>query len=217
LKSRLRVFAIRGGVVPFNDAHLDQAARNNLKQSVSLLGKRLITLFHIEGKPFKDAGKSRQYEAHFRISTVEGVKFPTPSDATWDMVSITEVRAGVVAVSVDAVEDFAVYTPDDDGERLDGRWEAAEQIGTRQRQYDLPTLGLVGDNGLVNATGEALLQVLRSAGKLRRKERDPAMLVLGQILSNLMQIDKPPFHFSSSQQTWSAHFDASSMVGGESR
>jgi hypothetical protein len=81
-----------------------------------------------------------------------------------------------------------------------------------ERKYDLRSLGLANEDNTPTPVGEALLAVLRGGGKVQRKSNDKAMLSLGRHLSNLMQIDIPPFQFVKDQQLWSAFFDASSSV-----
>jgi hypothetical protein len=125
-------------------------------------------------------------------------------------VSITEVQAGVIVVRADADDPCGVYTAPDAETDSPGRWEAAVREGAVERRYDLRSLGLADEDGNPNTRGEALLAVLRSGGKVRRKSDDKAMLALGKVLGNLMQIRTPPFQFSSSQNKWSALFEATS-------
>jgi hypothetical protein len=104
----LRTFARCGGVIAFDTNRLDKSGRDNLKQNVSKLGKRLAALLLLEGSPFKNSRLSRRYEARFKIAAEEGIRFPTPADVTWDKVSITEVRHSVVLVAVEEAETIPV-------------------------------------------------------------------------------------------------------------
>src|SRR5262249_18389953 len=122
----LHVFALHGGIIPFNSPKLDKPNRDNLKQNVSKLGKRLTALLLIEGSPFKDSRGSRRYETRFKAVAGEGVRFPTPAGVTWDKVTFTEVRRGVIVVSVEEPEVFAVFSPSDE-EVEPGHWEPAER------------------------------------------------------------------------------------------
>jgi hypothetical protein len=213
----LRQFAIHGGILPANLSSLPQQVRTNLKQNVSKLGKRLAAFFLLDGSPFKDTRVTHRYETRFTICAEEGLHFPTLEGLTWDGVSIAEVRTGVIAVRADAADACGIYTtPDDEGDGP-GRWEAALQEGTIEREYDLRSLGLADENSRPTPVGEALLAVLRSGGKVQRESSDKAMLALGQLLGNLMQIDTPPFQFSSSQNKWAALFEATSIVPQPSR
>jgi hypothetical protein len=202
----LRVFALAGGVVPFDSPRLPLAQRTKLKQNVSQLGKRLRALLHIAGSPFKSTRKTRRYEARFRISTSEGLRFPTPAGTNWDAVSITEVREGAIEVAVDASQATVVYNGEGGG------WEGAQDTSAVGQTYDLRHLGLTGEDGAPNEKGAALLAVLRASGKVQRAENDSGMLALCGFLSGLLQIKGRPFQFSLSRRTWSAHFEAGSLV-----
>jgi hypothetical protein len=213
----LRIFAVHRGILPSNISSLDAKFRTSLKQNVSQLGKRLRALMLINGNPFKDTREARRYETRFHIFAEDGLHFPTPEGVTWDGVSIAEVRTGVIAVRADAADILGVYNaPDDEGVGA-GRWEAAVQAGVLEREYDLRSLGLADEDSKPTPTGEALLAVLRSGGKIQRKSNDEAMLALGRHLSDLMQINESPFQFSKDQRIWSAFFEASSYVPQPSR
>ena len=155
----LGVFAVHGGILPSNIRGLPQKVRDNLKQNVSQLGKRLGGLLLLEGSPFKDSRKMRRYETRFKIAAEEGDRFDTPEGVTWDEVSITESEPGVVAVSVMMLEAFVTFAPSND-EEGGGRWEGAQGSGSLSRKYDLRTLGLARDDGRPNEVGEALLALL---------------------------------------------------------
>jgi hypothetical protein len=204
----LRQFAIHGGILPSNISSLPAKVRTNLKQDVSKLGKRLAALFLLDGKPFKDTRVTHRYEARFTIFAEEGLHFPTPEGLTWDGVSIAEIRDGVILVRADAAYAFGVYTAPDAETNSPGRWEAAEREGAVERRYDLRSLDLADEGGKPNPKGEALLAVLRGGGKVRRKSDDRAMLDLGRLLCDLMQINSSPFQFSATQNKWSALFEA---------
>jgi hypothetical protein len=166
---------------------------------------------------FKDTRVTRRYEARFQILAEEGLRFPTPEDLTWDGVSIAEVRTGVIAVRADALDTFGVYTaPEPEGESQ-GRWEAAVQMGSIEREYNLRSLGLADQDDSPSPVGEELLAVLRGGGKVQRTSNDESMLSLGRHLCDLMQIKSSPFQFSKAQQLWSALFEASSSVLQSSR
>jgi hypothetical protein len=206
----LRVFALCGGVVPFDSDHLLPAQRTNLKQNISQLGKRLRHLFQLEDQPFRDSRKTKRYVARFALGSEEGVRFPVPAGVTWDSVSLTEIREGYVRVTVDVCEDFVTFEA---GEGANGRWEGAQREGTLQRDYDLRVLGLADAVGHPNPAGEAFLEVLRNGGKVNRPDDDDAMLTLGHSLTGFLQIQHPPFQFVKARCVWSALFDASSLVG----
>jgi hypothetical protein len=213
----LRLFAVHGGILPSDPSSLPRQMRTNLKQNVSKLGKRLTALLLLDGNPFKDTRVTHRYEARFKIFAEEGLRFPTPEGLRWDGVSIAEVRMGVIVVRADAADVFGIYTAPDAETKSPGRWEAAVREGTIEREYDLRSLGLADEDSNPTPTGEALLAVLRSGGKVQRANSDKAMLALGQVLGNLMQTDTSPFQFSSSQNKWSALFEATSIVSQPAR
>ena len=62
---------------------------------MSQLGKRLAALLLIDGSPFKDTRETYRYEARFKISAEEGVRFPTPEGLTWDGVSPLKSGRGI--------------------------------------------------------------------------------------------------------------------------
>ncbi len=208
----LRAFALHGGVLPFDSPSMARSTRVNLKQYVTELGQQLALLMQIAGRPFKDSRRTRRYETRFRIATSDGVRFPTPAGIGWEGVSITEPEAGLIAVSADAVEPFVAYSrPSAEGSG--GRWDGAVGVACLSREYDLPTLGLADSAGHPSAAGQALLAVLRGAGKIRREPTDRAMLALCKRLTELLQLDGSPFEFSP-RNKWSARFTAASAFSG---
>jgi len=92
----LRAFAMSGGVLRFDEPRMSGRVRVSLKQDISKLRKRLQALLPIEGDPFEIPRRIREYHSRFKISTSEGLLFPTPADATWDKVSILQVQPGVI-------------------------------------------------------------------------------------------------------------------------
>jgi hypothetical protein len=212
----LRVFALRGGVVPLDDPQLAASVRTNLKQAVSQLTKHLRRLLQLEGSPFGNARGPRRYEAHFRIADEAGILFPTPPDTAWDQVTVTEVRPGVLTVAVAAPEVFPVYVSagEEDGR---GGWEAGERQGAVVRRYDLRTLGLADADGQPTPAGAALVAVLRAGGWVRRPATDPGMLALCRFLGRLLQINDSPFQFVRAENRWAALFEASSRATDGSR
>jgi hypothetical protein len=213
----LCAFARHGGIIPFDSPSLDKRSRDNLKQNVSKLGKRLAVLLAIKGNPFRDSRRSKRYETRFKVASEEGLRFPTPAGVAWDDINLAETRLGGIVISVETRESFAAYlAPDKEGNEP-GRWEAAQGITDLTREYKLRALGLAGDDGQPDMRGEALIAVLRSGGKVRRSQADRAMLALGPCLCDLMQLEDPPFQFSPVTQVWSALFGASSAVSSDLR
>lgn len=207
----LKVFAMRGGVIPFDGADLDHNIRTNLKQYVSVLRKRVQALIPgIDGDPIPHVKDERSYRMAFKIATQDGVTFPVPSGTQWPKVTITLVRSSAIRVSVPTTERFAAsaYTKEPGGDVH--RWDQAEAESDLEREYDLRMLGLADENGRPDHRGEALIEVLRGNGAVNRPADDEVMLELCGVLTKLMDgIDGSPFDFASDSQKWIALFQAS--------
>jgi hypothetical protein len=201
----LRLFARdRGRLV--EDA-LEPKMRDNLKQYVSELRKRLQAVFPaIGGDPIvKPPGE--HYKTAFRITARDGIVLRVPAGITWSGVSIIETRDGRIRFIAKTKERFLAYG---DGRAEDRPGEAAERPSTTTWEYDLWTLGLLDDDGDPNPTGNALLAVLRAGGGIKRDEEDKAMFKLCGFLSRLTGIDGSPFHFDRRRQEWIPLFEADS-------
>ncbi|MCD6404317.1 MAG: hypothetical protein J7M19_00660, partial [Planctomycetes bacterium] len=203
----LKVFATHGGILPFKAANVE--TRNNLKQYVSDLRKRLAALLPgIEGQSILYDKDEKSYKTTFRISSEEVLHFPTPSGASWTDVSIATHGDTGVRVVVTATEKFAVSSYADDSDESSHQWEAAEREGTVERTYDLRMLSLADDQERPNHAGQALLAVLAGRGAVERKANDKGMLELCGVLSKLLGIDGSPFDFVEIDEKWVAFFDA---------
>ena len=199
----LRLFARdRGSLV--EDA-LEPKTKDNLKQYVSELRKRLQTLFPaMDGTPIvKPAGE--HYKTAFKITARDGIVLTVPAGTTWSGISIIETRDGQIRFTAKTKGRFFAYG---DGRAENRPGEAAERPSTTTWEYDLWTLGLLDDDGDPNPTGNALLWVLRAGGSIKRDEEDKAMFKLCGFLSRLMAIDASPFHFHRLQ--WIPLFEADS-------
>ena len=208
----LKVFAMRGGVIPFDGADLDYSIRTNLKQYVSVLRKRLRALIPgIDSDPVPQVKSERCYRMAFKIATQDGIAFPVPGGARWPDVTFSLLRSGAIRISVPASERFAAsaYAEPRDGELHP--WEVAERASDLAREYDLRMLGLADGNGRPNAMAEALIEVLRSDGVTTRAPGDEGMLGLCGVLTKLMAgITGSPFDYAAGSQKWIALFQTSS-------
>lgn len=207
----LKVFAMSGGVIPFDGADLDHNLRTNLKQYVSVLRKRLKALVPgIDDDPIPHVRGERTYRMTFKVTTQDGVAFPVPSGTQWPDVTITLVRPGEIRVSVTSTERFAASAYVEESGSGAHQWDAAERESELERGYDLRMLGLTGEDGRPDARGQALIEVLRAGGAVSRPADDDAMLDLCGVLTKLMDgIDSSPFDFASGNQTWVALFEVS--------
>ncbi|MCL6546639.1 MAG: hypothetical protein K6T61_15565 [Bryobacteraceae bacterium] len=207
----LKVFAMRGGEIPFNGAGLDHKTRANLKQYVSVLRQRLQALIPgIDGDPVPHIKSERCYRMAFKIAGQDGIAFPVPGGARWPDVTISLLRSGAIRISVPITERFAASAYVEAGDGEVHQWEAAERVSELAREYDLRMLGLTDESGRPDAKGAALIDVLRAGGTLKRSPNDEAMLGLCGMLSKLMAaIAGSPFDFAPGSQQWVALFQTS--------
>jgi hypothetical protein len=207
----LKVFAMRGGEIPFDGADLDHSTRTNLKQYVSVLRQRIRALIPgIDGDPVPHVKEDGCYRMAFRIATREGVTFPVPSGTAWPNVNITLTRDEKIRVSVPTTERFAAssYVEESGGDVHE--WNAAEREAELEREYELRMLGLADESGRPDPRGAALIEVLRGNGTASRPADDQAMENLCGVLSKLMAgIEGSPFDFAPSSKKWIARFQAS--------
>lgn len=206
----LKVFAMRGGEIPFDGADLDHNTRTNLKQYVSVLRQRIRALIPgIDGDPVPHVKDDGCYRMAFKIATREGVTFPVPGGTQWPNVNITLTRDQKIRVAVPTTERFAASSYVEEAGGDVHEWDAAEREAEREREYDLRMLGLADENGRPDPRGVALTDVLRGNGTVSRPEDDDPMLGLCDVLSKLMAgIDGSPFDFAPSSQKWVARFQA---------
>lgn len=201
----LRFFARDSG--PLLEEALDSRAKNNLKQYVSELRKRLRAVFPgIDGNPIdKPAGE--RYQTAFKITARDGIVLPLPADTAWSRISVVEARDGRIRFTVDIKRRFLAYS---DGHAEDRGHEVAERPETTTWEHDLWTLGLLDDDGAPTEVGNALLDVLRGRGRVKRGQNDKAMIHLGSFLSRLTGITAPAFEFSAARKEWTSSFEAAS-------
>ncbi|MDQ7829060.1 MAG: hypothetical protein QN119_13735 [Armatimonadota bacterium] len=207
----LKVFAMRGGKIPFDGANLDHNTRTNLKQYVSVLRQRIRALIPgIDGDPVPHVKDDGCYRMAFKIATREGVTFPVPGGTQWPNVNITLTRDEKIRIAVPTTERFAASSYVEEAGGDVHEWNAAEREAEREREYDLRMLGLADENGRPDARGAALIEVLRGNGTASRRADDKAMEDLCGVLSKLMAgIEGSPFDFAPSSKKWIARFQAS--------
>jgi hypothetical protein len=131
--------------------------------------------------------------------------FPTPAGASWLDIRLKELAGGRLAVGVKSKEVFrARQIQGDDGRSIT---ETAEREDRTWREYSLVALGLAKDSGNPTPEGRALLECLRSEGKLQRQPEDMAVLKLGRLLRIWTGIQEDPLSYSDSKHAWIAHFE----------
>ena len=205
----LKVFAMRGGVIPYDGTDLDHNTRTNLKQYVAQLRRRLRALIpDIGGDPIPYDNDERGYRTAFQIASQDSVLFPMPEGTAWPNVTITLTRGGAIRISVPTTTRYAASTYAKEPSGDVHRWELAERESELAREYDLRMLGLADDNGRHDPRGAVLLEVLRATGVVSRPSDDSAMLGLCGVLTNMIEgIDGSPFDFVS--EKWIALFQTS--------
>jgi hypothetical protein len=88
--------------------------------------------------------------------------------------------------------------------------QVAERLVPVSEEHDLWELDLLEDSGEPNAAGQALLDVLRARGRVRRAQYDPGILRLGDLLHRITGIEAPAFRFVPSREEWVAEFEPTS-------
>ena len=205
----LKVFAMRGGVIPYDGTDLDHNTRTNLKQYVAQLRRRLRALIpDIGGDPIPYDNDERGYRTAFQIASQDSVLFKVPEGTAWPSVTITLTRGGAIRMSAPTTERYAASTYAKEAGGNVHRWELAERESELACEYDLRMLGLADAHGRHDPRGAVLLEVLRAKGVVSRPSNDSAMLGLCGVLTNMIEgIDGSPFDFVSEQ--WVALFQTS--------
>jgi hypothetical protein len=86
----------------------------------------------------------------------------------------------------------------------------AEHQETLWQEHSLVDLGLARDVDRLLPEGQALIDLLRSGGRLARPGDDMAVLKLNQWLRDRTGLAGDPLQFSEATGTWIAAFDCSS-------
>ncbi len=188
----------------------DPKKRQNLKYGISKLRDSLHALFPLPGEPVaKREGEG--YHTTFRITSKDRVIVPVPADTTWHGVSVIEARTGKIRFVIDTKQRFMAFS---DG-RLSGfskefPREAAERLDSETKECDLWELGLLAEDGQINPIGQALLDVLRNGGRVKRDQGNNAMIELGGLLCRVTGIEGSPFEYHFDRKEWTSFFAAGS-------
>lgn len=209
----LKIFATHVESLPSNRQMSDKALRNNLKQHINKLQKRLNDLIPgIEEPPIYFDQSEECYKTAFRIINAETVKLPALGITSWMDVSITEIQPSIIHVSIETKKKYAakIYS----GEKRAGRlkYEPAEKPDIFEKEFELHSIGLADENGNPDLKGKTLLSVLRNEGVVITSAKDKGMLALGKFLCDFFSFDKSPFDFNLHKNEWIALFNASSKV-----
>jgi hypothetical protein len=201
----LRLFATRRGRIVLANLPGGESGKSRLQKQVSVLRSRLGSLFAIAESPIVLDKKSGEYRCAFNVRLRADEGFPTPAGASWLDFRIEELAGGRLAVGVKSKEAFRT--------RQVQRGEGcsipvtAEREARTWREYSAVVLGLANDSGIPTPEGRALLECLRSEGKLQRPPEDMAVLKLGRWLRRWTGVEDDPINYSESKGLWLAHFE----------
>jgi hypothetical protein len=201
----LRLFAAQRGRVALTELPREERKKLRAQKQISVLRARLQSLFAIAEEPIVFDKASGEYRCAFgiRMSADEG--FPTPAGASWLDFRFEEVAGGRLAVGVKSKEQFrARQIQRDDGRSIP---ETAEREARVWREYTLVALGLAKDSGIPTPEGRALLECLRSEGRLQRSPENMAVLKLGRWLRHWSGVEDDPIKYSESKKAWVTHFE----------
>jgi hypothetical protein len=207
----LRLFGKCGGRLPANAA--DAPRQQILKQSISKLRACLRALFPtLPGKAIvKQAGGT--YETVFRVTATDRVVVPVPAGTRWSDISIVETNSGSIRFVIGIKQRYLVYAdgrPAESSTSKEFQTEVAERSGTEVHEHDLWEVGLLEEDGQVNPMGQALLDVLRGGGQVRRGRSDDSMIKLGGLLCRVTGIKEAAFDFRAERSEWLSSFEARS-------
>jgi hypothetical protein len=197
----------------FNPRDIAKAVEEKtpFKKQVSQLRGRLRKLLAITGDPILFEKASGDYRCVFDVALEADGGFPTPTGVTWDDFQFHELPGARVRVGVRAKETFKARVREGGADKSSA--VVAEREGTLQREYALEQLGLTNSEGLPSAEGQALLDLLRGGGKLRRPANDFAVMRLGAWLKGWIGLPDEPLQFSEGRRVWVTYFACGSATG----
>jgi hypothetical protein len=175
------------------------------KQRVSKLRGFLRGLFRLVDEPIINVAAGT-YAPVFGVRAKDGIALSMRVLPTWSGMSIAESRGGGIRFTADTQKRYMGFT---DGHTTEFA-EPAERVVPVSEECDLWLLGLVDEDGEPSAAGQALIEVLRSRGRIRRGSNDRALRTLGGLLCGITGIDEPAFRFDHAREEWIAQFEASS-------
>jgi hypothetical protein len=179
------------------------------KTRVRRLRALLQSLIEIDGDPVPNQKKADTYTCAFEIRLVGDDGYPTPAGTTWIDFSFHERADGRLLVSTgEKQRRRGLAIERDDTVRA----EVAETTREAVRTYLIDDIVPRPSSGKMPAGGSALLDLLRSGGRIRRAGDDMAILILAQRLREWTGLSQDPLSFSDSTGTWLASFSCSSAL-----
>jgi hypothetical protein len=179
------------------------------KTRVRRLRALLQSLIEIDGDPVPNQKKADTYTCAFEIRLVGDDGYPTPAGTTWIDFSFHERADGRLLVSTGEKQRRRGLAIDRDDTV---RAEVAETTREAVRTYLIDDIVPRLSSGKMPAGGSALLDLLRSGGRIRRAGDDMAILILAQRLREWTGLGQDPLSFSDSTGTWLASFSCSSAL-----
>jgi hypothetical protein len=179
------------------------------KTRVRRLRALLQSLIEIDGDPVPNQKKADTYTCAFEIRLVGDDGYPTPAGTTWIDFSFHERADGRLLVSTGEKQRRRGLAIDRDDTV---RAEVAETTREAVRTYLIDDIVPRPSSGKMPAEGSALLDLLRSGGRIRRAGDDMAILILAQRLREWTGLSQDPLSFSDSTGTWLASFSCSSAL-----
>ena len=179
------------------------------KTRVRRLRALLQSLIEIDGDPVPNQKKADTYTCAFEIRLVSDDGYPTPAGTTWIDFSFHERADGRLLVSTGEKQRRRGLAIDRDDTV---RAEVAETTREAVRTYLIDDIVPRPSSGKMPAEGSALLDLLRSGGRIRRAGDDMAILILAQRLREWTGLSQDPLSFSDSTGTWLASFSCSSAL-----
>jgi hypothetical protein len=193
-------FALHHGRLPLAEVTRRKHSPDGFRRQISNLRKRLGNLIPAEGESIRWDAEEEAYTCCFKILRRGEVTLPQPAGGSWMSFEFTERRYGRIAVGVKA----------NSVRRARDGTGTAEHQETLWHEYSLVDLGLARDVDRLLQEGQALLELLRSGGRLVRAGDDLAVLKLNQWLRDRSGLGSDPLQFSEATGTWIAAFDCSS-------
>jgi hypothetical protein len=192
--------ALHHGRLPLAEVTRRKDSPDGFRRQISNLRKRLCNLIPAEGESIRWDPEEEAYTCSFKILRSGEVTLPQTAGGSWMSYQIIEHRDGRIAVGVKA--NSVRRARDETG--------TAEHQETLWHEYSLVDLRLARDVDRLLPEGQALIELLRSGGRLVRAGDDLAVLKLNQWLRDRSGLGGDPLQFSEATGTWIAAFDCSS-------
>ncbi len=205
----LKLFAAARGTLSSESIGRNPKGDTPPKTRVRRLRALVQSLIDIDGDPVPNQKKADTYTCAFEIRLVDDDGYPTPAGTTWIDFSFHERADGRLLVSTGEKQRQRGLAIDHDDIV---RAEVAETTREAIRTYLIDDIVPRPSSGKMPADGSALVDLLRSGGRIRRVGDDMAILSLAQRLREWTGLGQDPLSFSDSTGTWLASFSCSSAL-----